>query len=210
MASIVWHWPWFSQSFDLFMVYLVCIILNKFSIFDKPSCKASLFKGFSLLNAVPHRHHKSIDWCLYIYMLLFLLFQVLSPCTDEDAHLHVPPLEKQFLISPPCSPPVGWEQPREDKPVVDYDLLAAMAQLSPGRSLMLRREACKYLARCILVTNLVSCQRALMQIHLWRHSALDTFLNMNEIESHSIWKIPNPSASLFSITLAFTSAATYF
>ena len=46
--------------------------------------------------------------------------------------MHVPPLEKQFLISPPCSPPVGWEQPREDKPVVDYDLLTAMAQLSPG------------------------------------------------------------------------------
>lgn len=60
--------------------------------------------------------------------------QVLSPCTDEDAFLHVPPLEKQFLISPPCSPPVGWEQPREDKPVVDYDLLAAMAQLSPGKN----------------------------------------------------------------------------
>ena len=58
--------------------------------------------------------------------------QVLSPCTDEEAFLHVPPLEKQFLISPPCSPPVGWEQPREDKPVVDYDLLTAMAQLSPG------------------------------------------------------------------------------
>jgi len=60
--------------------------------------------------------------------------QVLSPCTDEEAFLHVPPLEKQFLISPPCSPPVGWEQPREDKPVVDYDLLAAMAQLSPGKN----------------------------------------------------------------------------
>jgi len=60
--------------------------------------------------------------------------QVLSPCRDEEAFLHVPPLEKQFLISPPCSPPVGWEQPREDKPVVDYDLLAAMAQLSPGKN----------------------------------------------------------------------------
>ena len=58
--------------------------------------------------------------------------QVLSPVPSEDAFLHVPPLEKQFLISPPCSPPVGWEQPREDKPIVDYDLLAAMAELAPG------------------------------------------------------------------------------
>jgi len=58
--------------------------------------------------------------------------QVLSPCTDEEAHLHPPALTKQFLISPPTSPPVGWEQPREDRPVVDYDLLAAMASLAPG------------------------------------------------------------------------------
>ena len=27
---------------------------------------------------------------------------------------------------------MGWEQPKEDKPVVDYDLLSAMASLSPG------------------------------------------------------------------------------
>jgi calcipressin-2 len=60
--------------------------------------------------------------------------QILSPCTDEDVYLHVPPLEKQFLISPPASPPVGWEQPKEDKPVVDYDLLTAMASLSPGEN----------------------------------------------------------------------------
>ncbi len=30
------------------------------------------------------------------------------------------------------SPPVGWEQPSEDKPVVDLELIAAMAQLLPG------------------------------------------------------------------------------
>ncbi len=47
--------------------------------------------------------------------------------------MHVPPVEKQFLISPPCSPPVGWEQPREGQPVVDYELIAAMAQLAPGK-----------------------------------------------------------------------------
>lgn len=67
--------------------------------------------------------------------------QILSPCTDEDAYLHVPPLEKQFLISPPASPPVGWEQPKEDKPVVDYDLLTAMASLTPGNYLITSNPA---------------------------------------------------------------------
>lgn len=63
--------------------------------------------------------------------LNFFNFQLLSP--SEDGFLHVPPVTRQFLISPPASPPVGWEQPKEDKPVVDYDLIAAMAQLLPGR-----------------------------------------------------------------------------
>merc|ERR1712029_1021794 len=61
-------------------------------------------------------------------------YKILSPSTVEDAYLHVPPVERQFLISPPASPPVGWEQPKEDKPVVDYDLLSAMASLSPGEN----------------------------------------------------------------------------
>ena len=55
-----------------------------------------------------------------------------GPSQPEEAFLQPPPLEKQFLISPPCSPPVGWEQPREGQPVVDYDLLAAIAELAPG------------------------------------------------------------------------------
>lgn len=60
--------------------------------------------------------------------------KVYGPSDPEEAYLQPPPLEKQFLISPPCSPPVGWEQPREGNPVVDYDLLAAIAQLAPGEN----------------------------------------------------------------------------
>ncbi|GMT19414.1 hypothetical protein PFISCL1PPCAC_10711, partial [Pristionchus fissidentatus] len=42
--------------------------------------------------------------------------------------LQPPPLEKQFLISPPCSPPVGWEQTHEMAPVVcSFDLMARLA-----------------------------------------------------------------------------------
>ncbi|KAI3415913.1 hypothetical protein GPALN_005477 [Globodera pallida] len=50
---------------------------------------------------------------------------------DEAGHLTLPPLEKQFLISPPSSPPVGWVQHAEMAPVVcDFDLMARLASLT--------------------------------------------------------------------------------
>lgn len=45
--------------------------------------------------------------------------------------LRPPSLEKQFLISPPASPPVGWEQSKEMAPVVcNFDLIARLAALA--------------------------------------------------------------------------------
>ncbi|XP_046751929.1 protein sarah [Diprion similis] len=58
--------------------------------------------------------------------------QPVTPIDMEDQHLHPPAPTKQFLISPPASPPVGWEPREEGEPLVNHDLLAAIANLSPG------------------------------------------------------------------------------
>lgn len=51
---------------------------------------------------------------------------------NDPYHLRPPPIEKNFLISPPGSPPVGWEQIKEDPPnsaPLAEDLISALRRL---------------------------------------------------------------------------------
>ena len=58
---------------------------------------------------------------------------------NDDRFLKPPKAEKQFLISPPASPPEGWKPFQEDgpckeQPGLHFELVARLAALAEGQS----------------------------------------------------------------------------
>jgi hypothetical protein len=59
-----------------------------------------------------------------------------TPLEQKDQHLQAPKSDKLFFISPPPSPPAGWEMRNEEPPNKDVhaeDLASALSKLSARR-----------------------------------------------------------------------------
>lgn len=114
----------FEQLFRAYDPQIVVLYLKFFQ-----RVRITFTSPCNALQARLHLHEYSFHGnLLKTYFACPIIFRGAS----TETHLRPPEAEKLFLISPPVSPPVGWEQKIEDPPIVDLNLIAAMAQLQPN------------------------------------------------------------------------------
>ncbi|KAF8565350.1 hypothetical protein P879_03446 [Paragonimus westermani] len=75
-------------------------------------------------------------------------------------HLAPPKPSRLFLLSPPASPPVGWEPKPECEPIINYELLEALAALAPGEAFELHPRDQEHRHPSIVITPCEPTQSA--------------------------------------------------
>ncbi|CAF1260997.1 unnamed protein product [Rotaria magnacalcarata] len=119
----------FKDEFEqLFRIYDSQIVVLYLKFFQR--VRITFTSSHNALQARLHLHEHPFHGTVFkTYFACPIVFRGANPGT----HLRPPEPEKLFLISPPPSPPVGWEQKAEDPPVVDLHLIAVIAQLQPNK-----------------------------------------------------------------------------
>jgi len=114
---------------QLFRVYDSDIVVLYLKFFQR--VRITFTSSYNALQARLNLHECQFHGTIFkTYFACPIIFRGIHP----EMYLRPPEPEKLFLISPPASPPVGWEQKAEDPPIVDLNLLAAIAQLQPNAS----------------------------------------------------------------------------
>jgi hypothetical protein len=119
---------WKDEFEQLFRIHDPDVIVLYLKFFQR--VRITFTSPYNALQARLHLHDYSFHGnIIKTYFACPIVFRGANP----DGYLHPPEPEKLFLISPPASPPVGWEQKLEDPPIVDLNLIAAIVQLQPNK-----------------------------------------------------------------------------